>query len=174
MATVRRSRSLAATPQELWAIVGDAHHLPRWWPRVTRVESVDDEGFTQVLQPPKGKPVRADFRVVCSQPPSVRRWAQELAGTPFERILSAAETEVRLEPEGETATTVAISLTQRPRGLALLGGFMVRAAARRQVDEALEALEALVTASSASAPGAPSASPSPGARSGRWPGARAG
>jgi hypothetical protein len=39
---------------------------------------------------------------------------------------------------------VAISLAQRPRGLALLGAFMVRAAARRQLDEALDGLEALV------------------------------
>jgi hypothetical protein len=41
-------------------------------------------------------------------------------------------------------THVAISLSQRPRGLALLGAFMVRAAARRQLDEALDGLEALV------------------------------
>ena len=39
--TVRRSRTLRATPEEVWAIVGDAYHLPRWWPRVTRVEGVE-------------------------------------------------------------------------------------------------------------------------------------
>ena len=141
---------MAASPQELWAIVADPYHLPRWWPRVTRVEGVHEDGFTQVLQPPKGKPVRADFRVVRSQSPSLRGWAQEVVGTPFERILARSETEVRLEPEG-AATRVAITLSQRPRGLALLGALMVRAAARRQVDEALAGLEALVTVSSASA-----------------------
>ena len=143
MATVRRSRVLPTSPQELWRIVGDAHHLPRWWPRVTRVESVDDDGFTEVLQTERGKPVRADFRVVSSDAPSLRAWAQQLAGTPFERILSRSETEIRLEPEGD-ATRVAISLSQRPRGLALLGSFMVRSAAGRQLDEALDGLEALV------------------------------
>jgi uncharacterized protein YndB with AHSA1/START domain len=140
---VRRSRTLRASPQELWRIVGDAHHLPRWWPRVTRVESVDDDSFTQVLQTKRGSPVRADFRVVSSDAPSVRRWAQQVAGTPFERILARSETEIRLEPAGD-ATNVAISLSQRPRGLALLGSFMVRSAARRQLDEALDGLEALV------------------------------
>ena len=145
MAAVRRSRTLPASPQELWAIVGDAHHLPRWWPRVTRVETVDEDGFTEVLQTERGKPVRADFRVVSSSAPSVRRWAQEVTGTPFERILTRAETEIRLEPDGD-ATRVAISLDQRPRGIALLGAFMVRAAARRQLDEALDGLEALVGA----------------------------
>jgi uncharacterized protein YndB with AHSA1/START domain len=143
MATVRRSRTLPASPQELWRIVGDAHHLPRWWPRVTRVESVDDDSFTEVLQTERGSPVRADFRVVVSRAPSVRAWAQELPGTPFERILARSETEIRLEAAGD-ATHVAISLAQRPRGLALLGAFMVRAAARRQIDEALDGLEALV------------------------------
>ena len=143
MATVRRSRTLPASPQDLWRIVGDAHHLPRWWPRVTRVESVDDDSFTEVLQTERGKPVRADFRVVSSDAPSLRSWAQQVAGTPFERILARSETEIRLEPAGD-ATNVAISLSQRPRGLALLGSFMVRAAARRQLDEALDGLEALV------------------------------
>jgi uncharacterized protein YndB with AHSA1/START domain len=143
VATVRRSRTLRASPQDLWRIVGDAHHLPRWWPRVTRVESVDDDGFTEVLQTERGKPVRADFRVVSSDAPSLRSWAQQVAGTPFERILARSETEIRLEPAGD-ATHVAISLSQRPRGLALLGSFMVRAAARRQLDEALDGLEALV------------------------------
>ena len=143
MATVRRTRTLPASPQELWAIVGDAYHLPRWWPRVTRVESVDDDSFTEVLRTERGTPVRADFRVVSSDAPYRRAWAQQLAGTPFERILARSETEIRLEPAGD-ATQVAISLAQRPRGLALLGAFMVRAAARRQLDEALDGLEALV------------------------------
>ncbi len=143
MATIRRSRTLGASPEQLWAIVGDAHHLPRWWPRVTRVETVDEGGFTQVMQTTKGKPVRADFRVVSSDAPSVRRWAQQVTGTPFERILARSETEVCLEPDGE-ATRVAITLEQRARGVALLGSFMMRAAARRQLDEALDGLEALV------------------------------
>ncbi len=170
MATVRRTRTLQATPQELWEIVADPHHLPRWWPRVTRVEGVREDGFTQVLQPPKGKPVRADFLVVESSAPSVHRWAQEVVGTPFERILAASETEVRLEPDG-AATRVAISLSQRPRGLALLGAYMVRSAARRQVDEALAGLEALVTASSSSGS---ASGPDPGSAPGRRPGGPAG
>jgi uncharacterized protein YndB with AHSA1/START domain len=164
MASIRRSRTLPASPDELWAIVGDAHHLPRWWPRVKRVETVDEDGFTQVLQTAKGKPVRADFRVVSSRAPSVRRWAQQVTGTPFERILARAETEVRLEPEGD-ATRVALSLEQRPRGIALLGSFMVRAAARRQLEEALDGLEALVGATASSS--SPQGAASPGSSSSR-------
>jgi uncharacterized protein YndB with AHSA1/START domain len=142
--TVRRSRTLRATPEEVWAIVGDAYHLPRWWPRVTRVEGVDDDAFTQVLTTAKGVPVRADFQVVESAAPRVRRWAQQLVNTPFERVLARSEVEVRLEREGDAATRVAMSLVQRLRGIALLGSFLVRRAGRRQLDAALDGLEALV------------------------------
>ncbi|MDQ3722837.1 MAG: SRPBCC family protein [Actinomycetota bacterium] len=144
MPTVRRSRTLGATPEELWAIIGDAYHLPRWWPRVTRVEGVEGDAFTQVLTTAKGVPVRADFRVVESAAPSARRWEQQLVNTPFERILMEYTGEIRLGPVSDAATGVAITLAQRLRGLGLLGGFMVRRAGRRQLDRALDGLEALV------------------------------
>ncbi|MFP5365053.1 MAG: SRPBCC family protein [Thermoleophilia bacterium] len=146
MAVVRRSRTLRATPQEIWAVVGDAHHLPRWWPRVTRVEDVRDGAFTQVLRTAKGAPVRADFEIVESDSPRVRRWAQQLVNTPFERVLAQSEVEVRLEPEGRSATRVELSLVQRLNGTARLGAFMVRSAGRRQLDDALDGLEQLVGA----------------------------
>jgi uncharacterized protein YndB with AHSA1/START domain len=142
--TMHRSRTLRATPEEIWAIVGDVYHLPRWWPRVTRVEGVADDAFTQVLTTAKGVPVRADYRVVESAPPRVQRWAQQLVNTPFERVLAASEVEVRLEPDGDAATRVAVSLIQRLRGMSRLGSFMVRNAGRRQLDDALNGLEALV------------------------------
>jgi len=142
--TMQRSRTLRATPEEIWAIVGDVYHLPRWWPRVTRVEGVEDDAFTQVLTTAKGVPVRADYRVVESAPLRVQRWAQQLVNTPFERVLAASEVEVRLEPEGDAATRVAVSLVQRLRGMSRLGSFMVRNAGRRQLDDALNGLEALV------------------------------
>ena len=34
MPTARRSRTIAAPAEELWEVIGDPHHLPRWWPRV--------------------------------------------------------------------------------------------------------------------------------------------
>ncbi len=143
MPTVRRSRTVEASPEDLWAIVGDPHHMPRWWPRVTRVEAVADDGFTQVLATDKGALVRADFRMLESSPLRVARWSQQIPGTPFERILALSETEVRLEPEGD-ATRVVVSRAQRLRGLARFGSVLVTRAAARQLDEALSGLEALV------------------------------
>jgi carbon monoxide dehydrogenase subunit G len=142
MPTARRSRTVAAPPERVWATVGDPYHLPRWWPRVQRVEGVTDEHFTEVLGTDDGRSLRADFRVVASREPQRRAWEQELAGTPFERLFTAASTEVSLAPEA-AGTRVTLVVRQQLRGSARLGGFMVRRATRRVLDQALEALEAL-------------------------------
>lgn len=139
---VRRSRTVPVPLDDVWAVVGDPHHLPRWWPRVTRVERVDHRGFTEVLQTDKGKPVRADFRQLERRAPELWRFSQEVGGTPFERILSASETVVRLQPAAG-GTRVTLELRQRLRGSARLGAFLVRRAARRQLDDALDRLAEL-------------------------------
>jgi uncharacterized protein YndB with AHSA1/START domain len=140
---VRRSRTIAASPEQVWRTVCDPRHLPRWWPRVQRVESVTPERFTEVLATDKGRAVRADFRVVESSAPEVRSWSQDVEGTPFERLLRSAETEVRLAPDGGGGTRVTVTIRQRLRGVGALGGFLVRRAARKQADDALDGLERL-------------------------------
>ena len=142
MPTTRRHRVLDAGPQDVWDVVADPHHLPRWWPRVQRVEAVERDRWTQVFMTGKGKPVRADYRLVSSHPPFRRTWAQEVEGTPFERVLREATTEVDVRPAAGAATEVTIEISQRLRGFARLGGFMVRRATRRLLDEALEGLGA--------------------------------
>jgi len=135
----RRSRTMHATPEQVWRTVCDPHHLPRWWPRVQRVEGVDREHFTEVLNTDKGRSIRADFRIVESRAPEVRRWVQQVEGSPFERLLRSAETEVRLERDGD-ATRVTVTLSQRLKGVGAFGGLMVRRANRQVADEALERL----------------------------------
>ena len=142
MPTARRSRTVAAPPERVWGTVADPHHLPRWWPRVTRVEAVTDQHFTEVLATEDGRSLRADFRVVDSRAPERRAWEQEVEGTPFGRVFAASSTEVELLAEGE-GTRVTLVMRQRLRGSARFGGFMVRRATGRVLDEALEALEAL-------------------------------
>ena len=139
MPRTRRSRTIDATPEQVWRTVCDPHHLPRWWPRVQRVEGVDPEHFTQVLATDKGRPIRADFHVVESRAPEVRRWTQDVEGSPFERLLRSAETEVRLERAGDK-TRVTVTLSQQLRGYGTFGGFMVRRANRKVADEALDRL----------------------------------
>ena len=64
MPTARASRTIAAPPEQLWRILSDPYHLPRWWPRVTRVEDVVEGAFTEVMKTRRGKTVRADFDLV--------------------------------------------------------------------------------------------------------------
>jgi carbon monoxide dehydrogenase subunit G len=95
----------------------------------------------------KGKLVRADFQLVESDEDARRiRWAQRIEGTPFARLLKAAETEVRLHGSaastGGAATEVTIELRQSLSGFfPRFGGYMVRRAARATIDEALDGLE---------------------------------
>lgn len=142
MPTARRSRIIAASAEELWEVICDPHHLPRWWPRVNRVEDVEDGAFTEVMKTAKGKLVRADFRLVRSDERAHSlAWQQQLEGTPFARLLSSAETQVSLEPVAQ-GTTVTIELRQSLSGFfPRFGGFMVRRAAAATLDEALSGLE---------------------------------
>lgn len=139
MPAARRSRTLAAPPETLWELIADPHHMPRWWPGVERMEGVETDRFTQVFKTKRGRSVRADFRVLQSDPPTARSWEQEVAGTPFERVLSSSVIEVRLDPVS-AGTAVTISQQQKLRGYSRTGGFLLRRATASKLDEALEAL----------------------------------
>ena len=141
----RRTRTLAAPRDEIWALVADPYHLPRWWPKVERVEGVTDEGWTTVLRAERsGRTLRADFSLTASEPPRLRAWRQEIEGTPFESVVSSVEVELALEEAGPAATTATLTLDQRMRGMSRLGGPMARGAARTQLDAALAGLAAIV------------------------------
>lgn len=127
---------------DLWDIVRDPHHLPRWWPRVSRVEAVEGNAFTEVLMSAKGKLVRADFTLVETDEAQRRlMWSQELENSPFARLLASAETEVQMAAEG-LDTDVTIELRQAMTGFfPRFGGYMVRRAAAATLEEALDGLE---------------------------------
>ena len=144
MPTTRVSRTLAAEPEAVWTVLADPHHQPRWWPRVRRMEGVEADRFTQVLATERGKGVRADFVLLEREQPRLR-WAQELEGTPFERLLVEAETTIAIEPAPDGGgTIVEIVLRQRLRGWSRMVPFLFRRAAQRQLGEALEGLAGAV------------------------------
>jgi Polyketide cyclase / dehydrase and lipid transport len=113
--------------------------MPRWWPGVSRMEGVEGDRWTQVFVSKRGKPVRADFHLLASEPPWRRMWEQEVIGTPFEWVLEQSVTEIVLEPEGG-GTKVTIELRQKLRGYSRTGGFMARRATNGKLDEALDGL----------------------------------
>src|SRR4051794_37171446 len=145
MPTVTRSRTIPAPLEEVWQIVSDPYHLPRWWPTVQRVEDVTDDAWTTVATSSRGRAVRFDWSRVYFEVPSRVVWRQELAQTPFERFLRDSVTGVILEPAGE-ATKVELRIVRKLRGLARFGGgIQMRRAIRRELDGALDQLEAVAT-----------------------------
>jgi uncharacterized protein YndB with AHSA1/START domain len=141
MPTVARARTIPAGPEEVWELLTDPYHLPRWWPRVERVEDATAEAWTTVMRSSSGRAVRADYTRTDARRPRWLAWRQEVDETPFERVFAEASTEVKLEPEGESATRVELRAVQRLRGRSRFGGFLARRAARRQLDAALDGLE---------------------------------
>jgi uncharacterized protein YndB with AHSA1/START domain len=143
VALARRTRVIAAAPEKVWELIADPNHMPRWWPGVVRMEGVDDDRFTQVFVTKKGRPVRLDFQLLASERPWRRTWQQEIEGTPFERVLDEAITEIVLEPDA-AGTRVTIAQRQKLRGYSKTGGFLLRRATGSKLDEALDGLERLV------------------------------
>lgn len=148
MPNVSRSAVIAAPPSRVWRLISDPAGLPRWWPRVKRVEAVTGSGgersrWTKVLGTREGRGIRADFR--CTASTNERRyvWEQELDDSPFARHLRSAETEIRLEPEGD-GTRLTLTSRQRLRGLSRLGDPLMRGAVKRLLDEALAGVERAV------------------------------
>jgi uncharacterized protein YndB with AHSA1/START domain len=153
MQTARATRTIAAPPEQLWGILSDPYHLPRWWPRVLRVEDVAGGAFTEVMKTAKGKTVRADFDVLQSDRESgTVIWEQRLEGTPFANVLSHSQTELHVA-ESAGSTEVTIEMRQELSGRAAagspvwglsmpsVGGWMLRRAAGRTISEALSGLE---------------------------------
>ena len=134
-----------APVEAVWSIVSDPYHLPRWWPRVTRVENVQAPGgkrarWTAVLGTEAGRGVRADYRCVSAAERQRYLWEQEVEDTPFERILRGAQTEVRMRST-DGGTEVTVEIRQSLRGLSRLGSALMRRATGRTLNEALDGLE---------------------------------
>jgi uncharacterized protein YndB with AHSA1/START domain len=144
---VARRRLIEAPVDAVWGVVSDPYHLPRWWPRAIRVENVEGAAgerrshWTTVLETQSGRPVRADFRCLSSAANERFVWEQEIAETPFERILRSSVLEIHLEPKPQ-GTEVKLTSRQSLRGLSRLGSPMMRRATGRTLNTALDSLEA--------------------------------
>jgi uncharacterized protein YndB with AHSA1/START domain len=138
-----------APVEAVWSVVSDPYHLPRWWPRAARVENVRGEAggrrsqWTTVLETQSGRPVRADFRCLSAAANERFIWEQEVAETPFEKILRRSVVEIHLRAH-DGATEVRLESRQALRGLSRLGSPMMRRATARTLDEALDGLEAAI------------------------------
>ena len=147
MPKTRRSRLIDAPRSEVWRVVSDPYHLARWWPRVTRVEGVQERRrgtgtlWTKVLETKAGRSVRADYRCLYSNHETAYGWEQEIEDSPFAKVLRASTMRIELS-DADRGTLVKLEADQRLRGLSRFGGgFMLKRATGGQLDEALDALE---------------------------------
>lgn len=147
MPRVTRRRTIAAPAEEVWELISDPYSLPRWWPRTSRVESVDrkPEGkrsqWTKVLETAEGRGVRADYRCLSSAEGERYVWEQQLAGSPFERHLRSSVVEIGLRSD-EDGTVVSLTSDQKLRGMSRLGSPMMRGGQGKILEQALDGLEA--------------------------------
>jgi uncharacterized protein YndB with AHSA1/START domain len=144
---VTRRRTLEASVPEVWKLVSDPYALPRWWPRVSRVEDVDRRSggrrsqWTKVLETNHGRGVRADYRCVSSAENERYVWEQQLENSPFAKHLRDSRVEIELHAAGEGETRVVMSSSQTMRGMSRLGSWMMRKGQRDILDGALDGLE---------------------------------
>lgn len=146
MPKITRKRIIPATPSEVWELISDPYNLPRWWPRTSRVESVDRKSggkrsqWTKVLETAEGRGVRADYRCLSAAEGERYVWEQQLAGSPFERHLRSSVVEIGLREKGE-GTEVSLVSEQKLRGMSRLGSPMMRGGQRKILDEALDGIK---------------------------------
>jgi uncharacterized protein YndB with AHSA1/START domain len=147
MPRVTRRRTVEAPVPEVWKLVSDPYALPRWWPRVSRVEDVDARQggrrsqWTKVLETQHGRGVRADYRCVSSAEPERYVWEQQLEGTPFAKHIKDSRVEIELHGAGTAETRVVMTSSQTMRGMSRLGGWLMRKGQRDILDSALDGIE---------------------------------
>ena len=146
MARVTRSRTIPAPVPEVWKLVSDPYNLPRWWPRVSRVENVERKSggrrsqWTKVLETSEGRGVRADYRCLSSAENERYVWEQQLEGTPFARHLRSSQIEIALRAAGG-GTKVGLSSVQVLKGMSRLGSPLMRRGQGEILEEALDGIE---------------------------------
>jgi uncharacterized protein YndB with AHSA1/START domain len=144
---VTRRRTLEAPVPEIWKLVSDPYALPRWWPRVSRVEDVDTRSggrrsqWTKVLETNHGRGVRADYRCLSSAVNERYVWEQQLEDSPFAKHLKFSRVEIEMHVVGERETRVVMTSQQTMRGMSRLGGWLMRKGQRDILDGALDGLE---------------------------------
>ena len=146
MPVTRRSATIAAAPAVVWQTVADPHQL-----RAGGRGSSASRASAAAASPRCCAPTAARWcaRTSASASATSRGWSSGPRTSTARRSPSCCATRrprVTLEPGGEDATRVELRLEQRLQGVSRFGGFLVKRAARKQLDGALAALAALYAA----------------------------
>lgn len=135
------TKMTSASPEAVWRHVSDGSRVAPWWPNAERAEDVQGGLFTLVLRSARGVAVRTDWQVSTSRKPSVQRWEQQLANTPFAKALTRSAVEVEIEPTDDGGSSVTVKVE---RELVQRGFFASRLGAKASREQAGQALSGLL------------------------------
>jgi uncharacterized protein YndB with AHSA1/START domain len=142
MIDVSTVRTIAAPPDEIWALLDDPARLGEWLAFAESGEVLEGEGIgrRQRMHGRWGrKRSEIDQVVVAHDPPRRLAWrhaAERLDGRPAPRFAASTLFSMTLEPEGAGATRVTLRSEQEPASA--LRGLVIRVFGRREVAGKLE------------------------------------
>ena len=151
MIEFKRSRHIAATPDQIWPFVADITAWPRWFTEAERGEVVSGEGLgrrQRMYGHARGKATEIDSVVTAWEPPTRLAWhheAERVDGEPGSVVFAVdATAEVTIVPDG-SGSLVTYRLLAEPGSI--LNTFLLRLMAPRPIarsfDTSLERLAGL-------------------------------
>jgi hypothetical protein len=131
---VTTSIEIAATPENVWAVLSDLVSYPRWHPVFLSVTGQLDEGSTLTItttHPTTGRKITGKVKVRAVEPDRELRWVSKMAGvTISERVFA-------LSPD---AAGTSLVQSQTYRGLGGQRGGRLTLTAISRIESAFEAI----------------------------------
>ncbi len=110
MPTVRASRELLASPEDVWGYLAEPYHLSDWWPGLATVEP-DRRGFAAGARWRIRSNAPTLFRRADAEDTLLVRAAEPISLFAFELVKAKLEVELALEQSGPAVTTAELSVS---------------------------------------------------------------
>jgi uncharacterized protein YndB with AHSA1/START domain len=110
MPTVRASRDLLASPEDVWSYLSEPYHLSDWWPRIATVEP-DRRGFAAGARWQVRSSEPTYFRRAASEDTLLVREARPMSIFAFELVKAKLTAELVLEQVGPAVTRAELSVS---------------------------------------------------------------
>ena len=110
MPTIRGSRELLASPEDVWRYLSEPYHLSDWWPRIATVEP-DRRGFAAGARWTVRSSEPTYFRRAASEDTLLVKEARPMSIFSFELVKAKLKAELVLEQTGPAATSAELSVS---------------------------------------------------------------
>jgi uncharacterized protein YndB with AHSA1/START domain len=108
--TVRASRELLASPEDVWSYLSEPYHLSDWWPRIATVEP-DRRGFAAGARWSVRSSEPTYFRRAASEDTLLVHEARPMSIFAFEFVKAKLKAELVLEQTGPALTSAELSVS---------------------------------------------------------------